>query len=135
MNHAGSSMTAATKPKILFVGLAHSSHTHSWMELLSDSEFDVRIFGVSGTLAPTGYPFPSYAAGSSRQQNWAMEYLRWRVEMVCNKIQNEAFRVSMLDRLARWFGHPEFWFARYEEEWLSLIIRQWRPDIIHTLGQ
>lgn len=134
MYHPDPAETGGRKPKILFVALAQSSHTHSWVELLSDSGFDVRIFGVTGTVAPSGFPFQVYSTGSPRQRSWAMNYLRWRIEMVCNKIQKDAFRVRMLDRLSQWFGHPEFWFAQHENEWLSLIIRHWRPDIIHTLG-
>ncbi len=39
------------KPKILFIGHSQSTHTHSWIDLLSGSEFNIRLFGV-----PTGYP-------------------------------------------------------------------------------
>jgi len=43
------------KPKILFVGLAESSHTHSWINLLAGVEFNIRLFAL-----PTGgYP-PDY---------------------------------------------------------------------------
>jgi glycosyltransferase involved in cell wall biosynthesis len=39
------------KPKILFIGHSQSTHTHSWIDLLTGSEFNVRMFGV-----PTGFP-------------------------------------------------------------------------------
>ncbi len=40
------------KPKILFIGLAESSHTHSWINLIDDAEFNIRLFAI-----PTGgYP-------------------------------------------------------------------------------
>jgi len=39
------------KPKILFIGHSQSTHTHSWIDLLAGSEFNVRLFGV-----PTGFP-------------------------------------------------------------------------------
>lgn len=42
------------KPKILFIGLPHSTHTQSWIDLLTGSEFNIRLFGV-----PAGYPPPT----------------------------------------------------------------------------
>jgi len=39
------------KPKILFIGHSQSTHTHSWIDLLAGSEFNIRLFGV-----PTGFP-------------------------------------------------------------------------------
>ena len=33
-------------PKILFVGLVESSHTHAWNDLLHDSKFNIRLFAV-----------------------------------------------------------------------------------------
>lgn len=43
------------KPKILFIGLPHSTHTQSWIDLLTGSEFNIRLFGV-----PAGYPPPTW---------------------------------------------------------------------------
>lgn len=43
------------EPRILFIGHAHSTHTHSWIDLLTGSKFNIRLFGV-----PTGYPPPSW---------------------------------------------------------------------------
>ena len=43
------------KPKILFIGHPHSTHTHSWIDLLTGSKFNIRLFGV-----PTGYPPPDW---------------------------------------------------------------------------
>ncbi len=39
-------------PKILFVGLGVSSHTHSWVNLLADSQLNVRVFSIPGGGAP-----------------------------------------------------------------------------------
>ena len=38
-------------PKILFIGHSQGTHTHSWIDLLVGSEFNIRLFGV-----PTGFP-------------------------------------------------------------------------------
>lgn len=42
--------------RILFVGHAESSHTHSWIDLLANSGIDVRLFAL-----PTGVPPPGWA--------------------------------------------------------------------------
>lgn len=48
-------------PKILFVGLGASTHTHAWIDLLSDSELNLRLFSVpGGGVPPTDWKFPTY---------------------------------------------------------------------------
>ena len=39
-------------PRILFIGLGVSSHTHSWIDLLADSKLNVRMFSVPGGGSP-----------------------------------------------------------------------------------
>ena len=40
-------------PKILFIGLGYSTHTHSWIDLLSEAKLNVRLFSVpNGGLPP-----------------------------------------------------------------------------------
>ena len=41
------------RPRILFVGLAESTHTHAWIDLLQAADFDVRLFAVP---TPGGFP-------------------------------------------------------------------------------
>ena len=36
--------------KVLFVGWAHSSHTHSWIETLLDDKLNIRLFGLPDHL-------------------------------------------------------------------------------------
>jgi hypothetical protein len=48
------------KPKILFIGLAESSHTHSWINLLDNSEFDVRLFAMPTILPPKDWNIRTY---------------------------------------------------------------------------
>jgi len=49
------------RPKILFIGLADSSHTHSWINLLNDAEFEVRLFASPGSgLPPENWPVTTY---------------------------------------------------------------------------
>ena len=39
--------------KILFIGLAQSSHTHSWINLLEEREFNIRLFAVPPVPVPS----------------------------------------------------------------------------------
>lgn len=48
-------------PKILFIGLGISTHTHSWIDLLSGSRLNVRLFSVpGGGLPPSEWEIPTY---------------------------------------------------------------------------
>ncbi len=49
------------KPKILFIGLARSSHTHGWMNLLSGEEINIRLFGLPQEgIPPDNWGFQTY---------------------------------------------------------------------------
>lgn len=79
------------KKKILIVGLAQSSHTHSWVDLIDQRKFEVRLFGVD-------------------QNRWSSMFKKL---------------IYLIDRK---YGHY------LEKWWLSRMIKNWQPDIIHTLG-
>ena len=44
------------KPKILFIGLVESTHTHAWIDLLNGSNFNVRLFAL-----PSGCPSDDFS--------------------------------------------------------------------------
>jgi len=48
------------KPKILFIGSPYSTHTHSWIDLLSDTDFNVRLFSVGGGCPPHSWKVKTY---------------------------------------------------------------------------
>src|ERR687886_698839 len=50
------------KPKILFVGYAVSTHTHSWIDLLDESELNVRLFALPSApnLPPENWKVRTY---------------------------------------------------------------------------
>ncbi len=113
------------KPRILFIGLPENSHTHSWIGLLKDAELNVRLFSMTnGGIPPDDWPVRTYV-------------------MVYNNVplnpetrarlypQNDLARVAKryASRIA---GAPNT--AEMAGRWLARIIKQWRPDIIHTLG-
>ena len=111
------------KPKILFIGLAESTHTQSWIDLLDRSELNVRLFALPSGLPPEDWPVRTYVT-----QGTAVN--------LDPKTRTRLYPRSLSGRfLFRLFAH--FFLdatSNLEERWLAKIIRQWRPDIIHTLG-
>ncbi len=111
------------KAKILFIGLAESTHTHSWIDLLDQSELNVRLFALPSGIPPEEWPVRTYVTqGTAANLN-----LRIRTRLYP---QGRAGRF-----LFRLFAH--FFLGApgdLEKRWLAKIIREWRPDIIHTLG-
>lgn len=107
------------RPKLLFVALAQSTHTHAWIDLLRNQKIDVRLFGVAGTAAPKSFGFSTYVFQDSFPST--------------NPHRKVPFsRKDLLVRgMAKLSGIDASWF---EERWLAKIIREWRPQIIHTLG-
>src|SRR5436190_2139686 len=48
------------RPRILFMGWGDSSHTHSWIDLLKDEPFNVRLFTTSHTRPPDQWKVRTY---------------------------------------------------------------------------
>src|ERR671933_97985 len=131
------------RPKILFVGLAESTHTHSWINLLEKSELNVRLFAL-----PSGFGLPP--------ENWKVRTyvttytplkldpdiranLYSRLGQVQRLLQKRYIRRLHLYRKVEPLSQKRFirhllGLARGPEEWLAQVIRQWQPDVIHTLG-
>lgn len=118
------------QPRILFMGLPHSTHTHSWIQLLEGESFNTRLFGVHSNpvewqymlaAMPTDWRVPTYVSmpikGQSsvnaniyfpaRQSDW----LPWRIKA----------RLGLLSK-------------DYNLRLLCHVIESWQPDIVHTLG-
>ena len=54
------------RPKILFIGLPESSHTHAWINLLDDAKFNVRLFATPQSgLPPPDWHVRTYLSISS----------------------------------------------------------------------
>jgi glycosyltransferase involved in cell wall biosynthesis len=107
------------KQKILFIGLPQSSHTHAWIDLLKDQEFNVRLFGLPTGMPPTAWKMKTYVTlpnKETRRNNIRKQlYLPGRGGSLQKKILG-FFNVSQ------------------DEHHLARIIRNWKPDIVHTLG-
>lgn len=111
-----------TRPRILFVGHADSSHTHAWIDLLAAARLNVRLFALPGGVPPDSWPVRTYVTTPTARQ----------LERASRQ------RLYPAGRLAR---APKRAFARFvagdralEERWLAQIIREWRPHIVHALG-
>lgn len=122
------------KQKILFVADASSSHTQSWVRLLDNSGFDIKVFGVGGTQSPEYYPYDIISTVPSPTRSKLSNYLSWRTGMFCKSIRHDEFRLSILELLAKVSRRPDICFNDFECELLASTIKQWKPDIIHTLG-
>jgi glycosyltransferase involved in cell wall biosynthesis len=137
------------RPKILFIGAGASTHTHSWIDLLSDSTFNVRLFALpEGGIPPATWPIrtylphdsyllPPHLDSSTRKAFHSLnETLRKRpifwIYMTAVKV------LSRIGRLASFptadYNHIFHTPTRLQQEWLYQIIEEWQPDIIHMLG-
>lgn len=106
------------KKKILIIALAQSTHTHAWLDLISREKFTVRLFGIKNTSP--GVEIDSFYY--RLQENYPF----------INQRPSQNRWLNILRRLFSFFDY----FKGYplEKKWLSRIIKNWQPDIIHTLG-
>jgi hypothetical protein len=138
------------QPRILFIGWPDSSHTHSWIELLRDTRFNIRLFALASSEPPHDWPIRSYLTsptvarreGPTRRtvfpppssSPYYAVYLFREAMGIGNRIPTSGLGRSfstiaaLLDRLYARKYPPNI------ETALARIIRHWRPDIIHTLG-
>jgi hypothetical protein len=114
------------KPKILFIGLAESTHTISWIDLLDQSELNVRLFSLPSGFPPEDWPVRTYV---TREPVFSLE--------LDQRTRTSLYPPNRVKRLLRrrlslllFDGTRE----RDSEKWMAQIIRRWQPDVIHTLG-
>jgi glycosyltransferase involved in cell wall biosynthesis len=109
-------------PKILFVCFADSPHAQSWMGLLRDSEFDVRVFASPvenmEMFPPQPWHFPTYTLFQPRGRAVPTGKVRWLLPM--------SYRLRSMNRWA-------LYKSGLASRWLGRVIAKWKPDIIHTL--
>ena len=113
------------RPRILFVGLAESTHTHSWIDLLEKDGFNVRFFALPSGIPPNDWKVKTYITQSLVGGCGPDEYRhRFRPDQgfLLNRIQSLVMR-RMEHKVGSW-----------EKKWLNQVIQQWKPDVIHTLG-
>lgn len=125
MNRQFESDALPGKPRILFVGLSENSHTQSWIDLLQGAPFNVRLFAMPTGIPPSDWDVPTYvSAYTSESMNPRTRrnlYPSW---------QGGQLTKRAVARLILGGNGADSLRAR----WLAKVIRQWQPDIIHTLG-
>lgn len=112
-------------PRILFIGPGDSSHTHSWIDLLKDKPFNVRLFTTSHGVPPDQWKVETYVT------NYACRPLNpeYRARLSDN------LKVNRFARSATAGSKGRLWNINgLAGDWLVRIINEWRPHIIHTLG-
>lgn len=112
------------QPKILFIGLSESSHTHAWIDLLRDSRFNIRLFALPTAAPPHDWPVRTYVTALTYQE--LNERTRLRLQSTS--------RVRRFLKRKRAQAQGAAGFDDMPALWLAKIIRSWRPDVIHTLG-
>ena len=112
------------RPRILFIGLGENSHTYSWIDLLAGASFNVRFFSMSTGSPPDDWSVRTYVTS----------YHGPRVKTGMRTPLYPANRVERFVKrqVARAFGMPDV--HAMAGRWLAKILREWQPDIIHTLG-
>lgn len=150
MNEAFEADPYPERPKILFIGFPESSHTHSWIGLLDEFKFNVRLFALPSAESPDGWPIKTYLtrSGAPRFDDATRKTVFPPPESSPLGLASKA--KAALDRgqlgarsltrrliesgvgLAERFGHGNNPITI--EEALANVIRQWKPEVIHTLG-
>jgi glycosyltransferase involved in cell wall biosynthesis len=138
------------QPKILFIGWPESSHTHSWIDLLEGSAFNYRLFCLPAAEPPAEWPVRCYLTASGlpirsepmrrtvfppppRSIHRAIQLVRGAAGYD-NQTGGDGTR-DPVSRLARVLDRVyRSKHAISLEQALAKVIREWRPDIVHTLG-
>ncbi|HWW77666.1 MAG TPA: glycosyltransferase family 4 protein [Pyrinomonadaceae bacterium] len=112
------------RPRLLFVGHGESSHTHSWIDLLEGADFNVRLFATpSGTAPPDSWPVRTYVTaftpGPLDPATRARMHSQSRALRFARRVAARATGADPAPSPARW---------------LAQVVREWRPDIVHTFG-
>jgi glycosyltransferase involved in cell wall biosynthesis len=116
------------QPRILFIGLASSSHNHSWVDLLESSKFNMRLFSTPYGVPPSYWNVRTYITEPHWGQNNNIRRYLYRKNLPGKiKFYLDSFNKHLFTDIGLGFNSRP-------EVWLSQIIKEWRPDIIHTLG-
>jgi glycosyltransferase involved in cell wall biosynthesis len=140
------------RPKILFVGAGGSTHTHAWIDLLSASSFNVRLFALpEGGIPPvtwitrTYLPQDTYLLPPELDPS-TRKALQPFPEEAQRRAKQPAFWLYMkaakaLNRLGQIASFPTVDYDQNfvtlitsQQKWLQQIINDWQPDIVHLLG-
>ena len=69
MSHAFDTDPFPGRPRILFIGFGEGSHSHSWIGLLDEARFNIRMFAMPTlTMPPDDWPVRTYVTGVPRRR-------------------------------------------------------------------
>jgi len=137
------------EPKILFIGFPESSHTHSWINLLEEAPFNVRLFALPSAEPPDDFAVKTYVtfpaanqSGHNRKLVFPSADSTWMGLAVTARNALDRGVLSARPRVARLVHGGVRLVERISgnkqpasiEAALAAVIREWQPDIIHTLG-
>jgi len=110
--------------RILFIGLGENTHTHSWIDLLEGSEFNVRLFSMPTGSPPDDWPVRTYVScyHGPRVKTGTRTPL-YPANSVSRFVKRQTARALGMGDVQSLAG-----------KWLAQILREWQPDIVHTLG-
>lgn len=107
--------------KILFICNSDSTHAMSWINLLKDTGYDVRVFAVSFSNSEDRFlpdwEFPTYVMEVPRDISRIKSKLF--VYYLSNFLPSSILQV-LIDKF------------NLKEKWLKSILKNWKPDIIHS---
>jgi hypothetical protein len=133
--------------KVLFVGLAESSHTASWIDLLDGSSIEFALFGLPTGALPASKTIPTYMAdlrarrgahnfnllNLPRRRVFALGLLRLHV-VLSKHLRRivKVFHRVVLRRVKNQNHHAGDDFLLKLQ--LQFFIQTFQPKIVHTLG-
>jgi hypothetical protein len=112
------------KPRVLFIGLSQSSHTHSWIDLLDDVQINVRLFALPTGVPPDRWPIRTYVSAHAPSGGEPSSRVRLHSRRTVYRVAT-----TMLAKIV-----PQPGPVPQAKRWLAEVIREWRPHIIHTFG-
>lgn len=114
------------RPRILFIGPGDSTHTHSWVDLLENEPFNVRVYVPPNLFSPPV---------NWKAKTYITAYEHGRPDPATRKRLIDSGKARRLvDRYLAQVRRQTWNPSRYAEEWLVQIIREWRPHIVHTFS-
>jgi glycosyltransferase involved in cell wall biosynthesis len=114
------------RPRILFIGPGESTHTHSWVDLLENESFNIRLYVLPGHYAPPD---------DWKVKTYLTEYERGPIDRaIRTRLIDKSRLKRQVDRYLAQAKRRTWDTQRYPEKWLAQVIRNWQPHIIHTFS-
>ena len=117
------------RPRILFIGHGHSTHTHAWIDLLDGAHFNARLFALNSPAPPPDWKVKTYLTSSARRMDPLYRH------QVYPPSGAGGVAVRAWDRGAKLFeNRVHVPLLATPEKSLVSVLRAWKPDIVQTFG-